>query len=118
MAEECIFCKIVAGKVPVDKIYENDNFFCFPDQNQDFAKGHSLVIPKKHFVNIMDMPATLGTEMIEAIKATADYCMKQDKTIEGFNLLMNNFPIAGQAVMHAHIHLFPRRKGDGIKLYE
>jgi len=115
--EDCIFCKIAKKEIPVEVIYENNNFIAFPDQNQH-TPGHSLVIPKKHFVNIMDLPETLGSELIEAVKAVAELRFKEDKKVGGFNLVMNNFPAAGQVVMHAHVHVVPRRRGDHVHIYK
>jgi len=111
--DECIFCKMAKGEIKVDKIYEDDNFFAFPDAHPAVS-GHTLILPKKHFVNMMDIPVSLGKELIEAIKKVAEIRMRGG--YEGFNLVQNNFPSAGQAVMHFHIHLLPRKKGDGFKL--
>ena len=108
-----MFCKIVSGEEKVDFIYENDNFFVIRDQNPR-TKGHSLVIPKKHFVNTLDLPSTLGRELIDAVKSVASDLLKEED-VEGFNVLQNNFSVAGQLVMHAHFHVIPRRKGDGLK---
>jgi len=110
--EECIFCKIAEGKIKVERIYEDDNFLAFPDANP-IVKGHTLIIPKKHFVNIMDLPADLGEELLDVIKIIAEKRLKEGA--EGFNLIQNNFPAAGQAVMHFHLHLVPRKKGDKVK---
>lgn len=113
MESDCIFCKIARKEVKNDFIYENDNFFAVLDLNQN-VKGHALIISKKHYVNLMDIPATLGREMLDAIKAVAEINLK--KGSEGFNIAVNNFPAAGQIVMHLHIHLFPRNKGDKAKI--
>lgn len=110
--EDCVFCKIARKEIKVEVITETKNFFCFPDANP-IVEGHSLIIPKKHFVNIMDLPSDLGSELIEIIKEVAEIRLKQG--FEGFNIFQNNFPAAGQAVMHSHLHLIPRKKGDGIK---
>ena len=59
MKDDCIFCKIVNKEIPVKMIYENDNFIAFPDAAPQI-KGHCLIVSKKHFVNSLDMPATLG----------------------------------------------------------
>ena len=115
MKDDCIFCKIVNKEIPVKMIYENDNFIVFPDVAPQI-KGHSLIISKKHFVNSLDMPASLGQELISVIKSVFDLKVKEDKSIEGFNLVQNNFAVAGQIVMHAHWHLLPRRKNDGKHL--
>ncbi len=110
--KDCIFCKIVSGEIPCVKIWEDDEFLCFPDANPK-VKGHCLIIPKTHFTNIMDLPASLGGELVDAIKKIAE--INLGKGAEGFNLVMNNFESAGQVVSHAHIHLLPRKKGDGFK---
>lgn len=114
MADDCIFCKIVNKEVPADIVYEDDNFIGFLDANP-IIEGHTLVIPKKHFKTLLDMPSSLGNEMLEAIKKVTLKLIKDGKA-EGFNVLMNNFEISGQVVPHAHIHIFPRKKGDGIDI--
>lgn len=111
--KDCIFCKIARGEIPVKRIYENDNFFSIPDA-KPIIKGHSLVISKKHFETTLDMPSTLGTELLDCIKKTSLKLMERNKS-EGFNLLNNNFEIAGQVVKHIHFHILPRKKGDGLK---
>jgi len=113
MGEECVFCKIVKGEIPVEKIYESENFLCFPDANPK-VEGHCLIVSKKHFVNIMDLPDTLGSELAEVIKKVAEIKLRGGG--EGFNLVMNNFPAAGQQVMHAHLHILPRKEKDGLHL--
>jgi len=111
--QDCIFCKIVKGEMPSKKVYEDKNFIAFLDIKQ-VADGKTLVIPKQHFETILDIPNTLGNEFLEAIKKV---CLKliQDGKAEGFNLLMNNYPVAGQIVPHAHVHVLPRKKKDGLK---
>ena len=110
--EECIFCKIVKGEIPTEKIYENDNFFSIPDHKPK-VKGHSLVISKKHFKNSLDLPNTLGQELLDCIKKTAMKLMEENKA-EGFNVIGNNFAVAGQIVKHVHFHILPRKKDDGF----
>ena len=109
----CIFCKIANGEIPAKKIYENDNFFSIPDA-KPVAEGHSLVISKKHFENILEMPVSLGVELLDCIKKTTLGLMKKHKA-DGFNILNNNFESAGQVVKHVHFHVLPRKKGDGFK---
>ena len=112
--KDCVFCKIASREIPAEIIYENDNFIAFPDLNPRVA-GHTLIISKKHYVDILDMPISLGTELLDAIKNVAGKKLKED-LVEGFNILQNNFPVAGQVVMHTHFHLLPRRKDDGFKI--
>lgn len=111
---ECIFCKISRGRISTEKIYENENFFSIFDANPR-TKGHSLIISKKHFETILDMPSSLGMELLDCVKKTAMKIMA-DEDAEGFNILQNNFEVAGQVIKHFHFHLLPRKKGDGFKL--
>jgi len=110
--EDCVFCKIAKGEIPCDKIYENDNFFSIPDANQK-VEGHSLIISKKHFENVLDLPSSLGMELIDCIKKTALKVLEKEKA-EGFNLVQNNFEVAGQLVKHVHFHILPRKKGGNV----
>ena len=115
MNKDCIFCKIAKGEISVEKIYENDSFISFPDANP-ILEGHSLVIPKKHFKTFLDLPNTLGPELLDCIKKTTMKLMENYKA-EGFNVVSNNFPCAGQAVHHVHFHIIPRKEKDGKILH-
>lgn len=112
--DDCVFCKISKGEIPSEKIYENDNFFSVPDVNQQID-GHSLVISKKHFETILDLPSTVGAELLDCIKMTSLKLIEEHKS-EGFNVVQNNFECAGQAVKHIHFHILPRKKEDGKTL--
>lgn len=112
MVEDCIFCKIANKQVEVEIIEKSENFIAFPDAHP-IVKGHTLIVPKKHFVNIIDLPSDLGSELLDVIKRIFEIRSKEG--CEGFNLIMNNFPAAGQLVMHAHLHFIPRKKGDRVK---
>jgi histidine triad (HIT) family protein len=112
MKEDCIFCKMSNGEIPVDKIYENDNFFSIPDKNQQ-VEGHTLVISKKHYETVLDLPSTLGMELLDCIKKTSAKLINKHKS-EGFNIVQNNFETAGQVVKHVHFHILPRRKGGKV----
>ncbi|MEK6894708.1 MAG: HIT domain-containing protein [Nanoarchaeota archaeon] len=112
-SDNCVFCRIAKGDIKQEKIMESDNFFAIRDIHPD-APGHSLVIPKKHFVTLLDVPNKLGNEMLEFTKKVASSLM-DDKYGDGFNLVMNNLQVAGQVVMHAHIHVIPRKEGDGLR---
>ena len=109
---ECVFCKIAKKEVEAEIVGESDNFIAFPDANP-IIEGHTLIIPRKHFANLMDMPSTLASELIDFVKKIAEEKLRVG--FEGFNLFMNNFSVAGQVVEHAHLHLVPRKKGDGVK---
>ncbi len=109
--EDCIFCKIANKEIFVERIYENDNFFSILDANPKI-EGHTLIISKKHFENILELPSILASELLDCIKETAMILMKKYNA-EGFNVMNNNFDAAGQVVKHVHFHILPRKKGDG-----
>ncbi len=111
--KDCIFCKMASGKVKVKKIYENDNFFSIPDKNPS-APGHSLVISKKHFRTALSLPNELGPDFLDCVKKTTSKLMKK-YSASGFNLLNNGYASGGQFVPHFHLHILPRKKGDGIR---
>ena len=108
--EDCIFCKIAKGEIPAKRIYENDNFFCILDISP-VTEGHTLVIPKKHFETILDIPNNLGPELLECIKKISLDLINKGKA-EGFNVIQSNYEVAQQEVPHAHFHIIPRKKGD------
>ena len=109
-SNECIFCKIVKSEIPAEKVYEDDNFLAIKDVNPK-VKGHTLLIPKKHFRKVIDLPSTIGTEMLDALKKTTLKVMSENDS-EGFNLA-----VVGEDVDHAHIHILPRKKDDNFKLF-
>lgn len=111
----CIFCKIANKEISSEEfIYENDNFFSIYDINPALP-GHALVISKKHYETILDVPATLGVELMDAIKNTSLKIIEKFQG-EGMNVLVNVKKIAGQEVMHFHLHLVPRKKSDNAQL--
>ncbi len=113
MEGDCVFCKIARKEIKTEIVDESENFVAFPDANP-VAEGHTLIIPKKHFTNLMDLPSDLGSELVDMVKRVSEKRMREGA--EGFNLVMNNFKVAGQVVMHAHLHLIPRKKDDGVRL--
>ncbi len=112
--KDCIFCKIEKGEIPSEKVYEDDNFFAILDINPE-SERHTLVIPKKHFKTLLDVPSSLGGEFLEAIKKVSLKLIKDGKA-EGFNILFNVNKLAGQEVDHVHAHIIPRKGDDGCKL--
>jgi len=104
--KDCIFCKIANGEMKADKVYEDDHCIAFLDINP-VNKGHALVIPKKHFETVLDMPEDEGTALARASVKVAK-AVKRATGCEGVNLLHNIGKAAGQLVFHAHVHLIPR----------
>lgn len=111
--DDCVFCKIAKKEIKSDVVLESDNFIAFRDINPK-ASGHTLVIPKKHFVTLMDIPSKLGNELLKFAKDVSSELLDK-KYGDGFNIIMNNLEPAGQVVRHAHIHIIPRKEGDGLR---
>jgi histidine triad (HIT) family protein len=112
--ENCVFCKIVKGEIPATKLYEDELTLSFLDINPA-SKGHSLVIPKKHYPTMLDIPEMELAELIKAVQKIGAAAMKATKA-DGFNIIQNNKEAAGQVVQHLHFHVVPRFKNDGLKL--
>ena len=114
MKKDCVFCKIVKGKISHNQVYQDEHTMAFLDVSPATPKGgHTLVIPKKHYETLID----ISTKELEALTRT----IKKISTVllkiyPGLNLVQNNKKVAGQAVPHIHFHLIPRYKGDNIKI--
>ncbi|MDO9631575.1 MAG: HIT family protein [Humidesulfovibrio sp.] len=115
MSDDCIFCKIIEGKIPCAKVYDQGGIFAFLDI-APVNKGHALVVPKKHYATLFDLPPDIGRELLSALKLVGQAVM-QATGAAGLNVGMNNFEVAGQLVHHAHFHLIPRHDGDGLRLW-
>ena len=111
---DCIFCKIVAGELPSHKVYEDDSILAFMDITPT-SKGHTLVIPKEHYEDLLSTPEDALKQIAAVLPKVARAAVKATGA-EGFNVLQSNNPCAGQCVFHIHFHIVPRRDGDGIKM--
>lgn len=112
--EKCIFCKIADGKIPAAKVYEDDKTISFLDI-MPANKGHCLIVPKKHYETLLDIPDDdLKSLILTTKKVTKALSLSIGNG--SYNIVMNNGKIAGQMVNHAHIHIIPRFKGDRLRL--
>ena len=111
----CIFCDIIEGKIPSKKVYEDDDVLAILDIAQT-TKGHTLVMPKKHYDTYLDMPVDEFLKVQAKVKElTPMIVAKLNAT--GVNTLINTNPSAGQSVMHFHTHIIPRYdENDGITI--
>jgi histidine triad (HIT) family protein len=109
---DCIFCKIVAGDIPAFKIDENDLAFAFLDIHPA-NPGHTLVIPKRHAENVFETSPEEWRAMSDLVR-TLSIAVEKATASDGLNIKMNNREHGGQDVMHAHVHIVPRYKGDGV----
>lgn len=113
--KDCLFCRIVRGDIPSSKVYEDDFVYAFLDIAPSLP-GHTLVVPKNHYQNILDMDIGEASHIFAAIQKIAPAMMKVTGA-EGFHVLQNNNEVAGQTVFHTHFHIIPRKAGDGMTLW-
>ncbi len=108
--KDCIFCKIVKGEIPCTKVYEDENILAFLDISQTTI-GHTLVIPKEHFDNFLYVPKDLVGKTFSAAQKVAQ-ALSAGLGAKGINIINNTNEIAGQTVMHFHVHVIPRYSVD------
>ncbi|MDA3803120.1 MAG: HIT family protein [Patescibacteria group bacterium] len=109
----CLFCKIIEGEIPSYKIYESEKVFAFLDI-KPVNPGHVLVVPKKHFANLEEVTPEYLEAVMLAVKKIAKH-LKEKLEVPGYNLILNNDPVAGQEIPHLHFHIIPRKEDDGLK---
>lgn len=112
--ENCIFCKIAKGEIDSAKIYEDEDVFVFLDI-KPFTEGHCLVISKQHFENIFDIDEIILQKTIVVAKKISKK-IKDTLHADGIRLSQSNGKIAGQEIMHFHLHIIPRYESDNIPI--
>ena len=111
----CLFCKIIAGEIPSTKVYEDDCVLAILDIAQT-TKGHTLVMPKKHYKNVLEMPENEFEALMAQVHKLAQK-ITANLEANGVNILINTNEAAGQTIPHAHVHIIPRYdEDDGIKI--
>ncbi len=113
--EDTIFMKIIRREIPADIVYEDADTLAFLDV-QPNNPGHTLVVPKKPFRNIFDIDDETLTAVWRTTRKVAK-AVKEAVGAEGMNINTNNEAVAGQLVFHYHVHIIPRFKNDGIRLW-
>ena len=103
----CIFCKIKKDKL----LLENDLAYASTD-SYPVSKFHSLIVTKRHVENYFELTTEEIQACNELILKTKENILKEDTTVKGFNIGSNAGKVAGQSILHCHIHLIPRREGD------
>lgn len=110
----CVFCNIINNIWSSKKVYEDDDVLAILDLSQQ-GYGHTLVMPKKHIENMLEMDKDTLAKVMEVVrKLTILY--KEKLHADGFNIVNNCNEVAGQSVMHFHMHIIPRYKDDNNKL--
>lgn len=110
---DCLFCKIVNQEIPSCRIYEDEKFLAFLDISP-VSPGHTLVIPKAHYLNILDTPEDVLSGLLAVVKKITPAILKATQA-PSFNLGVNNGAEAGQIIWHTHFHVIPRLAGDGLR---
>lgn len=109
---DCIFCKIIKGEIPCANVYEDKEVIAFLDISP-VNPGHTLVVPKKHYETLIDLPDELACKVMKAVKKVVS-AVKEAMNADGINILQSNLKPAGQDVFHVHFHIIPRIVGDGL----
>jgi len=116
--EECPFCKIVDGRIPTKKVYEDSTVLAFLDINPA-SFGHTLVITKKHYANLSQVSDADVSHLFKVVKKItgilSEFTQKlSGDKLTGVNVMQNNGAPAGQQVPHVHVHIIPRVEKDGV----
>jgi histidine triad (HIT) family protein len=110
--ETCIFCKIVCKQAPASIIYEDETVMAFLDI-RPLNIGHTLIIPKKHYVDIFDIPENLLSQVHKVAKQ-ASFAVKKAANADGISIIQQNGKAAGQDIFHLHVHVVPRFEGQKL----
>ncbi|OQA51941.1 MAG: HIT-like protein [candidate division WS2 bacterium ADurb.Bin280] len=115
MKKDCVFCRIVGKELPSHLVYEDDKVSAFLDINP-VSLGHTLIVPKEHYADLLQTPDEVAGHMMMVAKKIS-HSLEETVGADGFNLGLNNGETAGQVVDHLHLHVMPRFKNDGLKLW-
>ena len=110
--ESCIFCKIVRKQAPASIIYEDEAVMVFLDI-RPLNMGHTLVIPKAHYVDIFDIPQNLLSQVHKVAKLVS-FAVKKATSADGISIIQQNGKAAGQDIFHLHVHVVPRFEGQKL----
>ncbi len=114
MPGDCVFCKIVRGELPAHKVYEDEKVVAFLDI-YPINPGHTLIVPREHYESLHEVPEDTLAAMIKAAARLAPAILKATGAT-GYNIVVNVGRSAGQEIMHVHLHIIPRREGDGCHI--
>jgi len=109
----CVFCAIVDGTAPAIRVYEDGDYLGVLDI-RPFARGHTLVLPKRHSIDLTDTPAEALAGMLAIGQRIATAARASELAADGTNIAINDGKAAFQSVFHIHLHVIPRRNGDKL----
>ena len=111
MSDDCVFCRIIAGEVPAHLVLDDEEFVAFLDARPVF-KGHVLVVPRRHYVTLADLPVPAVGPLFERVRLLSA-AIPAALGAQGTFVALNN--VVSQSVPHLHVHVVPRTKGDGLR---
>ena len=114
MNKQCVFCQIVAGDSPASIVYKDHQVTAFLDI-RPVSRGHTLLIPNEHSAGIADLAPSTGGYLFGVALGLSE-AVRESVNAEGMNLFLADGEVAGQEVLHFHLHVIPRREGDGFGL--
>jgi histidine triad (HIT) family protein len=109
----CVFCEIVAGTAPAVRIFEDNEYLAILDI-RPFTRGHTLVLPKQHTVDLTDTPPQTLATMIAIGQRIGLATRASELGADGNHIVVNDGRAAAQSVPHIHLHVLPRRRGDKL----
>ena len=113
--DDCIFCKVLNGDIPSEKVLEDEHAIAVMDINP-WTRGHAVVIPRRHAANIFEIEDDELSAVILAAKRLATQMRDTLLGCDGVNLLQSNGAVAWQTIFHLHFHVIPRYEGDPLQL--
>ena len=113
--EECVFCKIIKKELPAYVVYEDENAIAFLDI-APLSEGHTLVVPKKHYSRLTDMPIKDARAFLESVYKVAKII--EEKISKDYNIIVNQGRTAGQVINHLHVHIVPRYGNEQIFIWK
>ena len=110
--DNCIFCRIIRGEIPSKTVFENEHFKVMLDIGPA-SRGHVLILPKEHYNDLFELPEELAAEVLPLAQKIAA-AVKKAFQPAGVKLVQNNGAMAGQTVMHFHLHIIPCYDGTEV----
>jgi histidine triad (HIT) family protein len=112
MAQDCVFCQIIRKESPANYVYEDDRVVAFLT-NRPVNEGHTLVVPKRHYENIYEMPEEEIAYLYKIVKRVA-VAVRDSMAADGIRVVQNNGSAAGQVIFHFHVHVIPMKPHEGF----
>jgi histidine triad (HIT) family protein len=114
MAKNCVFCRIALNEEQASYVYEDEGIVAFLDA-RPVNEGHTLVVPRKHYENILEIPDDELAHLFRVVKRVASAIMRAESA-EGLRIVQNNGTAAHQVVFHLHVHIIPEYEGRDLRL--